>query len=243
MPDTKWEIQIQGRVSDLEYLASHFTAPPLKVSKDERDDCYLLQSASFVTCTNSQAVTLMAAEQLANLSGALRFVGHSKEPLRLGSVYRRHTDGHRDVFVHIGATFYVHAGVDVTLTVTDSDGCIHPPAPPKVVTIMHLALIDPAVAKALRLLALDAENWVDLYRLYEVVAADVGGERSMIKRGWSSEVQQKRFKHSANSVTVAGDAARHGQEKHQPPSAPMSLDDATAYVKSLLHAWLSSKGA
>lgn len=246
MADTAWEVQIQGRSSDLEHLAQHFTAPALTVSKDERDNCYLLQSSSFDSCTTSEAVLAIAEEQLAVLSGALCFVRQSDEPLCSGSVYLRHASGRRDVFVHLHGTLHGQVEIaDVTVSVTDSNGVVHikPPPPSKTLKITYLALSDASVTKALRLLTTDAKSWVGLYRLHEVVEADVGGEHEMVKLGWTSSRQLKRFKHSANSITVAGDAARHGKEKDKPPSDPMNLDEATAYVTYVLHAWFSSKGA
>lgn len=52
----------------------------------------------------------------------------------------------------------------------------------------------------------------------------------------------KRFKHSANSVTVAGDHARHGRELEQPPKKPMTPEEAIAYLNYVAQAWLASKG-
>lgn len=96
----------------------------------------------------------------------------------------------------------------------------------------------------MRLLAApDHKSWVGMYRIHEVIEADVGSERALIKRDWGSEKDLKRFKHSANSVAVAGDSARHGREVEQPPKHPMSVDEAAAYLNYVLQSWLSSKGA
>ncbi len=60
---------------------------------------------------------------------------------------------------------------------------------------------------------------------------------------WCEGSDLKRFKRSANSVTVAGDDARHGKEWQVPPPNPMSLEEASAYVEQLVRRWLESKGA
>ena len=169
------------------------------------------------------------------------------EPLRAGAVYRRNAAGGRDIFVHILETLQLRAELgEVTVTVTDADGNVitRPAPPPSTVTIAQIAATDSSVAKAMRLLAApDHKSWVGMYRIHEVIEADVGSENALKKRGWGSAQDLKRFKHSANSVTIAGDSARHGKEVEQPPKNPMSVDEAAAYLNYVLQSWLSSKGA
>ena len=135
---------------------------------------------------------------------------------------------------------------EVTVTVIDAQGnvVIKAPPQPRTIALAMLARSDSAVAKALRLLsAADSNSWVGLYRIYEVVEADVGGESALKTCGWGSPADLKRFKHSANSVSVGGDAARHGKELTSPPNNPMSLEEAGSYVTYIVSAWLGSKGA
>jgi hypothetical protein len=245
MPDPVWEVQIQGHASDLEHLARHFTAPPIVVVKHQQDG-YLLTSDTFATRAKAEDVRADGEQQLEILNGVLRFARSSHTRLTAGTVFRRYNDGTRDVFVHLRDGLLVRAELgELTVTTTGSDGVTQVPVvppPPRSVAITRLALGDQSVAKALRLFGNGATDWVDLYRLHEVMEADVGGERKLIHRGWGSARQLKRFKHSANSVTVAGNAARHGAEPGDPPKNPMSIDEAQAYVSYVLHAWFASKG-
>jgi len=71
----------------------------------------------------------------------------------------------------------------------------------------------------------------------------MGGELALKQRGLGSPTDLKRFKHSANSVSVGGDVSRHGKELTSPPANPMSVEEASAYVTYLLSAWLGAKGA
>lgn len=93
------------------------------------------------------------------------------------------------------------------------------------------------------LAAPDQKSWVNMYRIHEVIEADVGSENALKRQCWGSAQDLKRFKHSANSVTVGGDSARHGKEVEQPPKHPMSVDEAADYLNYVLQSWLSSKGA
>lgn len=241
--DWRWEVQIQGNLSDLEHLARHCTFDYASVFRDEQNDSYLYYSKAFDVCETSEKVLVTADDELAVLSGVLKFVRDSHEPVLTGAVHKSQEDGRRDVFVHIRETLQLRAEIgEVTVTVTDAEGNLvqQLTPPPRTVTISELAIQDAAVTKAMRLFAApDVKTWVGLYRLHEVIEADVGSERLLV---WGSKNDLKRFKHSANSIEVAGDAARHGKENTQPPSNPMTIEEAIAYVNYVLHAWLTSKG-
>lgn len=240
-----WQVQVQGWVSDLEHLARHFTSTPFRVSKEERDGGFFYESDSFATWQTSEEVLKLANDELCTLSGVLKMMHNSPEPLRAGAVYRRNAAGGKDAFLHIKDTPQVHVEFgEATVTVTGAEGnVITKPVPtPRTVTIARLAATDNSVAKAMRLLsAPDNKSWVGMYRIHEVIEADVGGESALKRRGWGSVKDLKRFKHSANSVTVAGDSARHGKEVEQPPKHPMSVDEASAYLNYVLQSWLSAK--
>lgn len=242
-----WEVQIQGNLSDLDHLARHFETGLMRITRDERDDSFLYQSDAFTSCATSEEVLQICEGEFAVLSGVLKFVRGSRELLRTGAVYKRHPNGSRDVFVHIHDSINVRVEMgEVTVTVTDVEGNIinRPSPPPRTVSISALAARDEAVGKVMRLIAApDANTWVSLYRMHEVIESDIGGECSLKKTGWGSMSDLKRFKRSANSVTVAGDKARHGKEHEVPPANPMIIGEAEAYVNYVLHAWLASKGA
>ncbi len=245
-PLNPWQVQIQGNGRDLEHLARHFVTPPRTVSKDIAVAGYLYESEAFATCTTSEQVIDTAVRELAVLSGVLKLAHGSIQPLQAGGVYRRNPAGGRDAFLHIHDAVHAHFSDEVVLTVVGASGTssIAPTPPPRAISLASLAFADEAVAKALRLsMQADATSWVSLYRLYELIEADVGGQTSVVKHGWSTTTTLRRFKHSANSVAVAGDSARHGKEPGDPPKQPMSAAEAAAYVAYFLEAWLAYKGA
>lgn len=103
-----WQVQLQGWTSDLEHLTRHFTSTTCRVSKDERDG-FLYSSDSFASCQTSEEVLKVANDELNVLSGVLKLVRDSHEPLRTGAVYRRNVSGRRDVFVHIQEALQIRA--------------------------------------------------------------------------------------------------------------------------------------
>ena len=240
-----WQIQVQGAVRDLEHLARHFTTLPRVFRRDEEGPGFLYESTVFAGCTTSDEVLDAANRELSILSGVLKLVQGSSEPLRGGGVYRLNAAGGRDAFLRVHDAVHAHIADEVTLAVTDANGnvVVTQRPPQRTVRLANLAFSDGAVAKALRLIAqAESGSWVGLYRLYELVEADVGGTTVLIRHGWTTARALKEFKHSANSVAVAGDAARHGKETGAPPRNPMSLAEAAAYVGYILEAWLAYKG-
>ena len=85
-------------------------------------------------------------------------------------------------------------------------------------------------------------DWVDLYRIYEVIESDMGRSVILAKR-WATNADIKLFKHTANSVAATGDQARHGKETSTPPVKPLTLSEARALVDTLLRAWLAHKAS
>lgn len=171
---------MQGWSSDLEHLARHFASTPYRVSKDDRDGGFLYQSDSFVACHTFEDVLNLANHELRVLSGVLKLMRDSPEPLGVGAVYRRNAAGGRDVFLHIQETLQVRAEFG-EVTVTDADGKVITGSapPPRTVKIAQIAAIDTSIEKAMRLIAAtDHKSWVGMYRIHEVIEADIGSENA-----------------------------------------------------------------
>lgn len=91
---------------------------------------------------------------------------------------------------------------------------------------------------ALRLVSAEHPTWMDLYKAVELLEQEVS-KRTL--HGWTSKNKLSRFTQTANSFEAVGDAARHGTGRVNRPRDPMTLDEATAYVRDLVAEWLQSK--
>lgn len=245
---TTRQIQLEGDVRDVKFLAEVFAIGPRKVLRDERGSGYLYESDSFHSCLTSQEVEQLAKSELAILSGILKLERDARDGLKYGAVFRLNPAGGRDVFVSIHESLQVRVEMGAVTAIVADAACNvvaqPPPPPPRSVLLLRLAATDIAIAKVLRLLsASDAMTWVGLYRIHEVIEDDVGGQHKLEKQGWGPADDLRRFKHSANSVQVGGDKSRHGKEPQLPPKNPMTLAEAEAYAKYIVQAWLASKGA
>ena len=98
---TIWQVQLEGDVRDLGFLANIFATGPRKVLRDERGPGYLYESDSFHPCSTSEQVEQLAKGELAILSGILKLERDAREGLKYGGVYRRSPNGGRDIFVRI----------------------------------------------------------------------------------------------------------------------------------------------
>lgn len=243
---TTWEVAVEGDPIYLEWLARHFTAPPRVVARSVDADEFVLRLDSFESCSEAADVLALAERQLLVMSGLLRLERRGRHPLRAGAVVRRHSSGRRDIYVSITESVEARCEVgDVVMSIRDAAGNPLPATVPatRAARVAELAAADSSVEKVIRLLAAsEAQTWVGLYRIYEVVESDVDGQAALERMHWGPAKDQDRFKHSANSVTAAGDQARHGKEKTHPPKDPMSLEEAGAYVENLIRRWLESKG-
>src|SRR5712692_5549120 len=220
-----WMVQLAGDASDLAALAQSLTGSDINVSHDGQE--YVLTLERFAQ-THDEAVVRQEAEDIvAMLNGASRLALDTTQSIRVGAVYRRREDGKRDIFVFPEPAVIRFRAISPTVKVTHLDGTVeefHPADPVKQWTA--LALSNDAVANVFRILSAGTLDWVNLYRIFEIVAADVGGLDSVASNGWGTNASMKLFKHTANSPGALGLDARHGAETTQPPPKPMTISEA-----------------
>lgn len=240
-----WQILIEGWEPDLKYLEKHFASGSDRIKRDSQTGNYIFDSESLHEANTYEQVLQRTREQLAVLSGILITFRNSPHPLNIKEIYRLNSHGGKEFFLEVHEAIHAFDSTECTLSTSGSEkkASLEPSPPSPVLLTAQLALREPSVAKAMRLLAADdRKSWVNMYRILEVVTADVGGERKLPAFGWCSAKDLDRFKHSSNSVAVAGDSARHGKESCSPPSDPMSLEQASDFLHKVLQAWLRHKG-
>ena len=226
--ESHWEIRVVGDASELARVQAHLLIDGFLLWHEPVADEWWMRWNRLDILDNPREALMLARLELATIAGVLKVSSGSSSAIRPGGIMKVYSDGRRDY--HLVVT----RGLRLHISLTGDHGA----------GLRQLAASNPMVAKALRLYgAEDFESWVGLFRLYEVIVDEAQGTSWLIEQGWISENDHRRFKHSANSVSVGGDQSRHGKEPTQPPSSPMSLADATAYVENLFQSWLSSKRA
>lgn len=235
----RWEVYITGPQSVLSEMALAFNDGEPTITRE--GDQFLVRSRTFENMVDASEVRIEAERIVEALSGISRILLQGDAQLKIASVVEVKAGGSRNIFVQLEPAVLRMTGGLMSSIVTRGDGRVeeHRPSDPAPKWLAK-ALNDPAAARALRLRDAGLLSWTDLYRLYEVIEAGVGGESAILEKTWASRSQLRQFKHSANSVSAAGDEARHGVEPTQPPAKAMTLPDARSLVDGLLQQWLEN---
>ena len=233
----KWTVQLAGNASDLSMLAQSLTGSNINVSHDGQE--YVLMSDRFDPSDDAAAIRQKAEDLVTLLNGASRLALDATQSIKVGAVYRHGEDGRCEIFVTPEPDRMRFRDGLSTVKSTHADGTIeefHPADPVR--QWVPLALSNDAVANVFRILSSGTLDWVNLYRIFEIIAAEVGGLKQIADNGWATVNSMELFKHTANSPGALGLNARHGAESTQPPSNPMTISEARALVNSIIHAWL-----
>jgi len=234
-----WSVQLRGEHDDLVALHRSLSTGALTVTRVE--DEYLLHSEDFANLARPIDVHRRATEIITILNGAARLTQEGRGQLRAGNVYRTKGDGQREKTVFSDPIEVYIRGYAPSIAVTRDDGGIDVSQPEDLVRdFAPLALRHSSVAKVFAIAANADTNWVDLYRIFEIVAHEVGGTTAIAARGWATKNAMDRFTHTANSPGALGLKARHGTERTQPPARPMSLSEADDMINHIVFAWLRS---
>jgi len=232
-----WEVQLTGDPTDLQTLADTFTGGEIQVAQCGKE--YVLRASQFELLDSAASVRESAIELVTALSGSARLVLCAREAIGVGAaVSRVRPNGKRESITVLVGQAVSHERA-LPITVVHGTQTRRPADP--ISKWLPLATQDPVVAKALRLRNADDLEWVDLYRVYEVIKNDVG--RLMEQLGWASRNELERFARTANSVAAAGDKARHGIERTDPPREPMSLSHARELIDRIMRSWLEWKAS
>lgn len=235
-----WTVQLAGDATDLSALAQSLTGADINVSHDGQN--YILTSDRFQPSDDAQTIRQNAEQMVELLNGASRLVLDATQSIRVGAVYRHRDDGTREIFAFPEPAVIRFRAISPTVKLTHADGTVeefHPADP--ITQWMPVALSDDAVANVLRIVSSGTLDWVNLYRIFEIITADVGGLDAIANNDWATKTSMKLFKHTANSPGALGLDARHGAESTQPPPKPMTISEARSLMNSIVHAWLRIK--
>jgi hypothetical protein len=234
-----WSVKLKGHAFDLEELSDHFRSPERNVRKDD-DGHYHLRSSDFDLMADSEAVRERALELVELMNRAAKFhAGNGYQPVEVDVVAWIDEDGNRMQTVTSSVQIGGRSRVSVKPTViTEGESADAPHPPSEVESMFALAERDARVADALRYF--DGDDWVNLYKAWEVVRDAAGGEHILLRNSWTTKKAKNRFTQTAQSRKALGDEARHASEKYEAPKNPMTLDEARAFVKSMMETWVKT---
>jgi hypothetical protein len=216
-----WRVYLDGDSTDLLVLCSTLAAGDVVVKQDD-DGIYLGGPA--LACASAPAQALLrATELLPRLNAVGRVIDATFEPVRTSG---RVSDADQPATVFAEAHLRARARLSVG------------GEPVAAQRMLDRAQRDQAFDEVLQLLGASSElDWVDLYKLYELLAHDAGDNDAFCARAGISLADLKAFKASANRPDVSGSAARHAVARGGMPSRMMTLEEARALILSVVRIW------
>jgi hypothetical protein len=234
----EWQVLLSGDEYDLDELSKSFVGADLAI--DKREDGFTIRWSGLGDLAEADAVREQARGVLELVNGAACLALHSRLPITVRSLVLIQADGSKIHHLHLTDTVCFRETATVTIVGADGTKRVSRPADPAVEWV-RIGLRDKVVADVLRLVALKPLDWVNLYRILEIIGHDVGGRHGISGHRWATEAALDRFRHTANSRAAIGDEARHGKESTQPPSDPMTLPEARSLIETILHNWMRAK--
>jgi hypothetical protein len=237
-----WQVEVVGDPADLNTLADGFADQSLQI-RQAPDGKFILTAGAVSDLSDPWDVLKQARLLLDQVAGSARLFLGMTASLTVGNVTRLRDDGRKDYFILPEPARFTARAFAPTIVVAHADGSqdISRPSDP-VWRALQTARKDPTVAKLLRLRNRANLAWVELYRIFEIIQASVGRSH-IVSSGWATDTDLTRFTHSANSVTVGGDDARHGIERSDPPARPLDLEQAQSLVDSWIKSYLHERAS
>ena len=231
------KVRLLGERFDLEDLPELFTLPSLRILTEGED--YFLQASSLDSLDDSAAVLKEARNLIRIVNGIMAVRRAGYRPVQVGDqVHDTSDEGGVRVSVHLSDTIVARAKTKVTMTTIGAGGALRTNPDQRPEEHLRRALGSEAVRKVLGLMSEPPLDWVNLYKVLELIEDAEG--TSVAVKGWCSNKARSRFRHTANSAAAAGDLARHATETTRPPQDPMTLQEGRDFIRQLVRHWLDA---
>jgi len=235
-PAVAVKARLEGHSFDLDSLARLFAEGDPKVGSD--DEGYYITSSTFEGLLHDGGrLYEVASSVLRRANGVARALEDGFRPVKLTGRFSDDDGSHHTVV--LADTAEVREKAMPILVVKNGE----PQQPPSPAPGYIKAAEDHFdVAEALDLLGKDvvALDWFDLYKIYEIVRENVGGEKALLAQNWVPLSDLKAFTGSANLPAVSGTEARHARAPSGMPKRTMTLHQARSVISGLVLAWLGS---
>lgn len=228
----RWRLRIMTYKPNLEFLASAFDDDP---SVKKRGDLFFLASSLLDDCDDLSQAMDTGVKLLELMYGLARLESDLQGRASYGIYASRapKTTGPRDADT-VDALVHVNHGLQ--------QPALRNPIVRELLFAPQnflQAQSDSKVEEVFRLISRFELDWVNLYRVLEHIQGDVGGD--IWRSDWASRRDINRFNHTANSYVTTGDFARHGPKPFQPPSDPLTLEEAQSLILGVVKRWVHSR--
>lgn len=192
---------------------------------------YYLRSMEFETMDNPEDVYALAQQRIAQINGIASILLPAFQPIdRAPSVVRMFDDGTKTVWVFKRERE------------RPPEFRLEPSSAAKTVSStlveewLATARNSGPLTDALRLFALQRDEWAALYKILELARGNLSP--GIEERGWASGAELRRFTHTANSAEAIGDDARHSRGQFKTPSRAITLAEGLELITRILRNWI-----
>jgi hypothetical protein len=222
---------LDGHHTDLETLAELFPAGETRVGRD--DDGFYLTAADIENRRAGVPCYDVAPVVLQRVNGLARVMRSGYRPVRLSGRYQ---EGERRLqVVHAGCSEIRVQAMPVTILINGQSAASAPPPGPRYAAT---ASSDADAAEALAIIGQpEPPNWVELYKVYEIIEHTGLLKATMGAAGVSAN-QLSLFTRTACHPAAGGPDARHGRSRQDPPKHAMPIAKARDLISSLVRAWM-----
>jgi len=225
-----WIVQIIGGKYVLKELAKSLNSSELSVFQEGQD--FFLKCSDFNIAKDAKDVFEIAKKFVPILSGATQLeLGH---PLRSGNVFRINDDGTREEFGFGWGKFTLPK----IFMRRSGNGAQVSNIADNVKIWVKAAKKEEKITEALTLFGSIDLNWVILYKIFEIIGADI--QTKIYKKGWGTKAVEKRFTQTAQPHRHAKHSER--LQKWKPHDNLMRFGEAKAFIQTILENWLRTKG-
>jgi hypothetical protein len=230
-----WLVQLNGDAADLALLRADFPDGDFHVIVQEGTS--FLTGSGFEQCASAENVLRAARRETDNMAAIRSLLDPTFQRPTVGNVIRVDDEARRHVFMFVEpAELRIRGAASVSFVgQAIRDGVEIQPAWSKQVTqaqnLGSTATGSQPLNEALKVWADPARTWARLYRVLEELEKHLGDRSDRV--GLCLSAERDRFTRTANTAEVAGLDARHGSQRFQPPADPMTLREATEFIRGL----------
>lgn len=224
---------LEGHQFDLDSLVQLLPTGDTRVMSD--GDGYYLTATEIDNRPAGVPFYEVAPRILQRVNGLARVKNAGYRPVRLSGRYQEGERRHQ--VVQVGTAACRAQVMPVTVLINGRPGPSPPPPGP---AYAALAGCDSDVADVLGIMGHpEPPNWVELYKIYEIVEHTGRLKAAMDAAGISSR-RISLFSRTACHPDAGGPDARHGRSRQDPPKNPMPIAKAREMIGDLVRAWMDS---
>jgi len=229
-----WIVPLIGHQFDLEDFPFWLAGQDIRIV--ERDDSFVLVIPVAIVGINPEPVLPFARAHLELLNGIGRVLSSSFRQLSIADKLFGVDAAGAVVSTVVPVGCAEMRGKAGALGVVVGGEVQPDPREGVALPLLRAAMRSPRAHDALVIVGRPNLTWSELYLLFELVQADIGGQ--IFDLGWISRRDAKLFSQTANSYSSLRSAGRHGKDRGDPPPLPMQHHVAVGLVRNLVLAWL-----